>query len=136
MVTEVCNTVKLNGYIAGVLPSGDTIDHLIGLSREKLIDSGVNKENAVKLTNEYYIEQHKFDPIKGVYADDEKGEHLQKMYWPEEIKELLEMMGFENIKLEKVYYPWAACRAFGWGYYPKSEKVWDWAFIAQKKKLL
>ena len=134
MFREVMKSIKEGGYFLGVLPSGDTIEHLMELKKQKHIAEGDSEEEAERKTREYYVDLHKFDPEKGLYADDSDGEHPQKMWWPDEIRENLSIHGFDNVRLEKVYYPWTACRAFGWGYFPDAERVWDWAVCAQKKQ--
>lgn len=131
MFREVLSTVVPGGLFLGVLPSGDTIEHLVNCRINQLIDEGYTPDKARRTTREYYHEKHQFDPGLGVYADDPDGEHPQTMWWPEDIRSVLHDESFVVNDLRKVYYPWEACKKFDWGYFPEAERVWDWAVRAQ-----
>lgn len=131
MFREVLKTIRPGGLFMGVLPSGDTIEHLVQCRIDQLIDEGRTPEKARQKTHEYYYDRHQFDPERGVYADDPDGEHCQTMWWPEDIRSILHDESFIEHDLQKVYYPWEACKKFGWGYFPDAERVWDWAVRAR-----
>lgn len=129
---EATRTVRPGGYFAGVLPSGDTIEHLMNLSLRAYRDGGLPLDDARAEVDRHYRGRHAFDPAEGLYADDPHGAHRQKVYWPAEIRALLHENALTLARLEKVYYAWEACRQFGWGYFPTAERVWDWAFLARR----
>jgi len=132
MFREIAATVRHGGIFAGIVPSGDTIEHLMACAREAKMAAGLTETRARQEVEAYYVDLHGFDRVSGVYSDDPAGEHPQRIYWPKEIRILLQRLGFKYIMLEKVAYPWSACQKFGWGYFPWAERCWDWAFCAQK----
>ena len=135
MLAQTAAAVAVGGHLMGVLPSADTIEYLMTLSIQDLVNQGMSEDKARETTEDHYVRKHRFDAVAGLYADDPDGLLLQKVYRPEEIRRQLIQNGFEHIRLEKVYYPWEAVRRHGWGWFPEAEEVWDWAFSAEKTNL-
>jgi len=133
MLDQACATVRPGGWFAGVLPSGDTIEHLMRLGVAEGIAAGRSPEDAQRDVRAHYVERHRFSRETATYADDPDGAHPQKMWWPEEIRGELAARGFEAPRLAKVRYPWEACRDHGWGFFPQAERVWDWAVLARRR---
>lgn len=132
MLDEVCAAVRPGGWLAGVLPSGDTIEHLMDLAIAERTAAGMPRAEAERATHAHYREKHRFCTETTTYADDPDGAHPQKMWWPDEIRRELALRGFGDPRMAKVQYPWEACRKHGWGWFPQAERVWDWAVLARK----
>lgn len=132
MLDEVCASIRPGGWFAGVLPSGDTIEHLMNLGIAEGIAAGKSPDDAERGVRAHYVERHGFSRESGTYADDPDGAHPQKVWWPEEIRAELAARGFDELRMAKVHYPWDACRVHGWGHFPDAERVWDWAVLARR----
>lgn len=137
MLQQISEKIKNGGLFIAILPSFETVVDLMNLDieceKERLIKQG--NPNASKVANKKIKRKYKsryLDIKKGVYADD--GANPQRFFKEAEINSLFSEVSLSTKKLEKFYYPWEICKAYGWGYHPdKNETVYDWLFVAQKR---
>jgi SAM-dependent methyltransferase len=114
MFAQIAASVRHGGVLVAVLPSLDTMDHLYALERRN---------------NVFPSLVGSVDHSTGIYADE--GERA-KFFTPDEIKQLCDDSGLLVERLEKVRYPWSLMKRSGWGYYPRSPRIWDWYLVARK----
>lgn len=118
MLQQITNTMKLNAKLFSVFPSLDTMDHLM-----HLVDRSVHPPPELgTITGPERVYVHT------------NGE-VQKYLTPDEIMNLFDHVGLNADLLEKVTYPWNLIRKYGWGYYPRSRRLWDWYVIGTKQKI-
>lgn len=116
MFQQVVQCVRRRGTMIAVLPSLDTMYHLSALERRHRVSAS---------------EREAIDPVTGIYTD-MYGER-EKFFAPDEIRQLARDNGLRVTRLEKIRYPWTLMRRFGWGYYPRSPRIWDWYLVADKR---
>ena len=116
MFQQVAQSLRPRGTLIAAFPSLDTMYYLSSLERRH----GVG-----------HAEVEEIDPVSGIYTD-MYGEP-EKFFTPDEIRELVRDNGLRVTRLEKIRYPWALMRRFGWGYYPRAPRIWDWYLAADKK---
>jgi len=127
MLQSIRRLTDKNGEFWGILPSFDTIGHLLACMEEELT-AGVGAEQA-KADIEAFKERHQYDPVNLAYSDD--GQVIQCYHTPDSIRSDFHAAGFHIMEMEKVYYPWALCARHDYGYYPDKEEIWDWLVIAK-----
>jgi SAM-dependent methyltransferase len=115
MFQQIAACVRPGGVLIGVFASLDAIHHLNAL---------VEKDRGAAALL-------KIDPATGMYIHE--NEELLKFFTPEEIKLLASENGLIVEQLEKILYPWILMRRHGWGYYPRSPRLWDWYLVARKR---
>jgi SAM-dependent methyltransferase len=114
---QVTASVKHDGTCIFVFPSLDTMYHLFELVRRHKVtppDLGV-----IELRDDMYLE-----PEGG----------KQKFFTPDEIEELFKSNRWNIDRVEKIRYPWNLVRRFGWGYFPRHERLWDWYVVGHPLK--
>ena len=114
MFASVAACVRPGGVLIAVLPSWDTMHHLSALERRH----GGSPASAGTI-----------DGRTGIYTD---GRERAKFFLPEEITQLCQDNQLAVTRLEKIRYPWSLMRRFGWGYYPRSPRIWDWYLVANR----
>lgn len=130
MVREIFKVLRGDGFFVGIFPSFDTVLYQRELSFTSYIEHGLSWEEAWQKTEDYFVKQNKMDLEKGTYADD--GIHVQKFFTENEIHSLLRDAGFKDVVTEKVLYPWALSRKYGYGYFPDKPEIWDWFVSARR----
>ncbi len=123
---NICNALKPDGQCLIILPSMESLAYYATL----LIHDKLNNKNEKKAVDsaKKEFENEKYDFFLGIY--DDHGER-QKFYYESEINYLMKKVGFKNIKIKKVLYPWEK-KISDFKNFPKEEKLWDW-FVSAKK---
>ncbi len=109
---QVVSCLKPGGTLMAVLASLDSFQYLVALAGRL----GVRLPDLGKVDE------------RGMFHED--GEQ-QQFYAPGDIRQLCAQTGLRVLGLEKVRYPWRLMRRFGWGYFPRRPRLWDWHLIAR-----
>jgi SAM-dependent methyltransferase len=117
MLRQITATMKPKAMLFAVFPSLDTMDHLMHLVERS--DHLPPELGRIKGRDRVYVHTN--------------GE-VQKYLTPDEIIVLLDHVNLHPDLLEKVTYPWSLIQKYGWGYYPRSRRLWDWYVMASKQK--
>lgn len=117
MFREVARSLTKGGTLFLVMPSLDTVEYLF------------------KLFHRYDIDASSMGSVQqpeGIFV--EPSGLRQKYYTPDEIVDLLEENNLHMATMEKVLYPWSLIKRFGWGYFPRHRRLWDWYVIARRTR--
>jgi hypothetical protein len=60
-----------------------------------------------------------------------EGGEQQQFFAPADIERLCGGAGVRVRALAKVRYPWPLVRRFGWGYFPRHPRLWDWYLVGR-----
>lgn len=131
MVKEIFKVLRANGLFIAIFPSFDTVLYQRELTYASYLEQGLSSEEAWQKTDDYFVRRNKMNLEKGTYVDMD-GIHVQKFFTETEIHSLLQGSGFKDIVTEKVLYPWALSRKYGYGYFPDKPEIWDWFSVARK----
>ena len=115
MFASIAACARRGGALISVLPSLDTMYHLYALERRHRVSP--SRVGTI-------------DDATSIYID---GRERAKFFLPEEITQLCKDNHLAVERLEKIRYPWSLMRLSGWGYYPRSPRIWDWYVVARKK---
>jgi SAM-dependent methyltransferase len=111
MFREVAASLKPDGTLVAVLASLDMLHYLYDLAARL----GRPLRGAGRLEGDLFVE------------NDER----QKFFTPDEIRERCRECNLTITRLEKVRYPWRMMQSFGWGYFPRHPRLWDWYLVAR-----
>jgi SAM-dependent methyltransferase len=115
MVQQICACIKPGGVLIAVFPALDNVDYLRRLHQRHKAD----------MRNLGHVSD---DGRMYIHGDGEP----QKFYTPEEIGELCDCHGLQIQRLDKIRYPWKVVARYGWGYFPRSPRLWDWYLVAKR----
>jgi 2-polyprenyl-3-methyl-5-hydroxy-6-metoxy-1,4-benzoquinol methylase len=124
---SIHSSLKKDGIFLGIFPSMDSILYQGFLILEEQIEKYGDEKRAIKNTKRI-LERKKYNFIKGTYNDEGK---IQKFYYDFELKIRLRDVGFRNIVLSKVLYPWGT-EISDFIDFPGKPKMWDWFVVARK----
>jgi hypothetical protein len=115
MLDQIIACLRPGGRWIAVFPSLDNVEYLHRLYRRHGVDpAGLGR---VSDDGRMYI-----------HGDGER----QKFFTPEEIRQLCASRRLTVERLEKIRYPWKLIARYGWGYFPRSPRMWDWYLLARK----
>ena len=120
---EVYNILKPNGILIGVFPAIESESYEALLTFEREFKKTKDEEKAIN--NTHRLIGDNYDYLTGVI--NYKGK--QKHYYKFELDYRLKQIGFNNIKISKVLYPW---KVYGGGIFRNKPGIWDWFVIAKK----
>lgn len=130
MLKEIQKCLHQGGLLAGIFPSFETVLHLKALTYKKYISEGMSEALAQRTIHEEFFIKNKLNERDALYADD--GINAQKVFYKDEIIDLIKKAGFRILRVEKVLYSWELCNKFGYGYFPDEDNIWDWFIVAEK----
>lgn len=130
MFEEIYKSIKPGGELVAILPAAEAAIHLATLEYQKLLDGGVEESEATKRIEKTFHEDRQFS-VLGLQRDN-KTVPRQKYHFGFEIPWRLEKAGFKSVELKKVYYSWGYTKDHDYGYFPGSERIWDWFVVAKK----
>ena len=111
MFREVAASLTRDGTLIAVLASLDALHYLHDLAARL----GRPLRGAGRIEGDVFVEN---------------GER-QKFFTPDEIRERCQECDLTIIRLEPVRYPWRLMQSFGWGYFPRHPRLWDWYLVAR-----
>jgi len=130
MLAEIFRSLREGGVFAAVFPSLDAVLYQRELTYARYIEEGLTSSEAWQKTDDYFIRRNKLNLETGTYADD--GIHEQKFLTESEIYPFLQRVGFKDIMIDRVLYPWDECEKHGYGCFPDKPEIWD-CFSAARK---
>ncbi|MHC4640377.1 MAG: class I SAM-dependent methyltransferase [Planctomycetota bacterium] len=113
---QVTASIKRDGTCIFVFPSLDTMYYLFKLVRR-------HKKAPPDLGA--------IEEPDGIYVEPEGSR--QKFFAPNEIEKLFESNRWNIDLMEKVRYPWDLIKRFGWGYFPRHHRLWDWYVVGHPR---
>lgn len=130
IVREILSVLAKDGYFIAIWPSFDTVVYQRELTIRLYMAEGLSVEGATARADQHFVGRNKLNIQKKTYADD--GVHAQKLFAPEDVCTVLSDVGFKVVGVEKVLYPWALCKQYGYGFFPGEEEIWDWFSVARR----
>jgi len=124
---SIYSTLKRNGRFYAIFPSMNSIVYQGFLILEREIQKSIDENMAFENTKRI-MEYKKYNFIKGTFKD---GKNTQKFYYDFEIFLRLKEIGFKNIAMSKVLYPWRKDIS-DFVCFPEKPKMWD-IFVTAKK---
>jgi len=123
---NIYNSLKKKGQLLMILPSMESLAYYATLL---LYDEIKRKDEKFAINSaKKEFENSKYDFFLGIYND---GGEKQKFFYESEIRYLMKKMGFKNIKINKVLYPWEKDIS-DFKTFPGEERLWDWFISARK----
>lgn len=120
---EAFNVLKKPGYFLAVFPSINSDLYRAILTFEREFEETGNEKQAIKDTHTI-ISSKDYDFLTGIYENEGK----QKHFYEFEVEYKLKRLGFENVKGDKVLYPWSMAPEK----FPGQPKLWDMFFYGEK----
>jgi SAM-dependent methyltransferase len=124
---NILQSLRPGGRFMGVVPSVDGIHHHTLMLWDAYLDAGYSMQEAERLVATH-MEHHLYDFSLGRFTF---GELDQKFWQPDELKYHLKKVGFDEIQLVKLEYPWDDSLA-GYKHLKEHPRTWDWTFSARR----
>lgn len=122
--------LRPGGVFLGVVPSLDAIYYHTMLLYDEAIERGLSPREADRHAS-IHAEHRRYDFAFGRF----RYQGIRQKFWqPFELVHRLRKAGFEDVRLDRVLYPWEACDA-GSGRDDRRPPGWDWSFVASTSKL-
>jgi ubiquinone/menaquinone biosynthesis C-methylase UbiE len=126
-LTKIHEVLKRKGNFIGVFPSMEAYTYLAFLHAVIHTKSEKSLNRSLKKAETSFFKKFDFS----VFGTHKIKSKYQKFFYEFELKLMLEIIGFKNIKVKKIPYSWDFLNQEGIKIKQK-EKFWDWLVVAEK----
>jgi len=125
---ELAAVLKSKGLFLGIFPSMDSEIYRAMLTYEREYQKTHDEHKAISRTR-MIMHIRKYDFALGFYENQGK----QKHFYNFELEHRFRMHGFQDIRIQKVYYPWSMCEDEEAREFEGMPKLYDWFVSATKE---